>query len=190
MRERGSFPSQTVPNPRNQSNNSNQAHVVQDSNVNHLNAITTLRSGKQIDNQVVNPNDLPEIPSNSSTPSNDCDQNIERNTDPNPLPTQIDRPTEFRAPFPHRLQSKKHSEQMENFLEIFKQVKVNIPLLDIVQQVPAYAKFLKDLCTQKRQTHVPKKVFLAAGLSEVVSQSMPVKYKDPGCPTISCVIGD
>ena len=37
---------------------------------------------------------------------------------------------------------------------------------------------------------MPKKVFLAASLSEVLSQSMPVKYKDPGCPTISCTIGD
>ena len=37
---------------------------------------------------------------------------------------------------------------------------------------------------------MPKKVFLAAGLSEVLSQSMPVKYKDPGCPTISVTIGD
>ena len=73
---------------------------------------------------------------------------------------------------------------MEKMLEIFKQVKVNIPLLDIVRQVSIYAIFLKNLCTQKRQTHIPKKVFLAAGLSEVLSQSIPVKYKDPGCPTI------
>ena len=71
---------------------------------------------------------------------------------------------------------------MKKMLEIFKQVKVNIPLLDIVQQVPTYVKFLKDLCTQKRHTQVPKKVFLAASLSEVLSQSMPVKYKDPSCP--------
>ena len=75
-------------------------------------------------------------------------------------------------------------------LEIFKQVKVNIHVLDIIQQVPTHAKILKDLCTQKRHTQVPKKVFLAAGLSEVLSQSIPVKYKDLGCPTISCTIGD
>ena len=79
---------------------------------------------------------------------------------------------------------------MEKFMEILKQVKVNIPLLDIIEQVPTYAKFMKDLCTQKRHTHVPKKDFLASGLSDVLSQSMPVKYKDPGCPTISCTIGD
>ncbi|XP_020269345.1 uncharacterized protein LOC109844641 [Asparagus officinalis] len=53
-----------------------------------------------------------------------------------------------------------------------------------------YAKFLKDLCTKKRTTNVPKKVFLAANLSEIFSKPMPLKYKDPGCPTIPCVIGN
>ena len=38
---------------------------------------------------------------------------------------------------------------MEKILEIFKQVKVNIPLLEAFEHVPSYAKFLKDLCTKK-----------------------------------------
>jgi len=75
-------------------------------------------------------------------------------------------------------------------LEVFKQVKVNIPLLDMIQQIPAYAKFLKDLCTKKRKTNVPKKAFLTANISSILSNSSPIKYKDPGCPTISCAIGD
>ena len=33
--------------------------------------------------------------------------------------------------------------------KIFKQVKINIPLLYAIKQIPAYAKFLKDLCTVK-----------------------------------------
>ena len=53
------------------------------------------------------------------------------------------------TPFPNRLRPKKHSAQVEKTLELFKQVKVNIPLLDIIEQVPSYAKFLKDLCIKK-----------------------------------------
>ena len=34
-----------------------------------------------------------------------------------------------------------------------------------------------------------KKVFLATNISEILSGPIPVKYKDPGCPTISCTIG-
>ncbi|XP_063936695.1 uncharacterized protein LOC135147371, partial [Daucus carota subsp. sativus] len=75
-------------------------------------------------------------------------------------------------------------------LEVFKQVKVNIPLLDAIQQIPSYAKCLKELCTHKRTNHVPKKAFLTSHISLILSNQIPVKYKDPGCPTISCVIGE
>jgi hypothetical protein len=45
--------------------------------------------------------------------------------------------------------------------ETFKQIMINIPLLDAIKQVPSYAKFLKDLCTVKRKLNVEKKAFLA-----------------------------
>ena len=57
------------------------------------------------------------------------------------------------------------------------------------QQVPSYAKFLNDVCTKKRKTNVPKKVFLSTNISELLSNQISVKYKDPGCPTISYTIG-
>ena len=78
---------------------------------------------------------------------------------------------------------------MDKIIEIFNQVKINVPLLDAIQQVPSYAKFLKDMCTKKRKTNVPKKVFLATNISELLSGPIPVKYKDPSCPTIACTIG-
>jgi len=45
------------------------------------------------------------------------------------------------------------------------------------------------MCTKKRKTNVPKKAFLATNISELLSNQIPVKYKDPGCPIISCTIG-
>jgi hypothetical protein len=76
-------------------------------------------------------------------------------------------------------------------MEVFKQVKINIPLLDAIQQVPTYAKFLKDLCTQKRKSrnHIPKKVLLTEQVSSLIQHNTPPKFKDPGAPTISCIIG-
>ena len=88
------------------------------------------------------------------------------------------------APFSNRLRNSNKNMHMEKILKMFNQVKLNVPLLDIIQQVPAYAKFLKDMCTKKRKMNVPKKVFLATNISEIL-----VKYKDPRCPTISCTIG-
>ena len=90
--------------------------------------------------------------------------------------------------FSNKLKNNKQNLHMDKIIEIFNQVKVNVSLLDAIQQVPSYAKFLEDLCTKKRKTNVPKKVFLATNISEVLSGPIPVKYKNPGCPTIACTI--
>ena len=78
---------------------------------------------------------------------------------------------------------------MDKVREIFNQVKINVPLLDTIQHVPSYTKFLKDMYTKKIKTNVLKKVFLTINISEQLSNQIPIKYKDPGCPTISCTIG-
>ena len=55
----------------------------------------------------------------------------------------------------------------------------------MIKQVPTCAKFLKDLCTVKRGLNVNKKAFLTEQVSAIIQCKTPVKYKDPGCPTIS-----
>ena len=92
-------------------------------------------------------------------------------------------------PFPQALRSKKKVSQQAGILEVLRQVKVNIPLLDIIKQVPAYAKFLKDLCTIKKGLGIEKKTFLTEKVSAIIKSKNPVKYKDPGSRTISVNIG-
>ena len=92
-------------------------------------------------------------------------------------------------PFPQALKAKKKAINQAEMLEVLRQVKVNIPLLDMIQQVPTYAKFLKDLCTVKRGLNVEKKAFLTEQVSAIIQCKTPVKYKDPGCLTISVNIG-
>ena len=72
---------------------------------------------------------------------------------------------------------------------MFWQVKVNIPLLDTIKQIPSYAKFLEDICTVKQNLNVQKKTFLIEQVSALIQHKIQLKYKDPGCPTISCIIG-
>ena len=91
--------------------------------------------------------------------------------------------------FPQALKSKKKAINHAEMLEVLRQVKVNIPLLDMIKQVPIYAKFLKDLCTVKRGLNVDKKAFLTEQVSAIIQCKTPVKYKDSGCPTISLNIG-
>ena len=92
-------------------------------------------------------------------------------------------------PFPQALRSKKKASQQAGILEVLRQVKVNIPLLDIIKQVPSYAKFLKDLCTIKKGLGIEKKAFLTEQVSAIIQSKNPVKYKDPGSPAISVNIG-
>ena len=93
-------------------------------------------------------------------------------------------------PFPKALQSRKVVNNATEIFEVLKQVKVNIPLLDMIKQVPPYAKFLKDLCTIKRELNINKKVFLTEQVSAIIQCKTPIKYKNPGCPTSLMNIGD
>ena len=92
-------------------------------------------------------------------------------------------------PFPQALKAKKKAINQAEILEVLRQVKVNIPLLDMIKQVPTYAKFLKDLCTVKRGLNVDKKAFLTEQVSAIIQCKTLVKYKDPGCPTFLVNIG-
>ena len=92
-------------------------------------------------------------------------------------------------PFPQALRGKKKASKQEGILEVLRQVKVNIPLLDMIKQVLTYAKFLKDLCTVKKGLVIDKKAFLIEQVSSIIQCKTLVKYKDPRSPTLSVNIG-
>ena len=75
--------------------------------------------------------------------------------------------------------------------DYLKQGEIYLDLLEVIKQVPAYAKFIKDLCTfNKRRTNAKKCAFLASQVSAIIRNELPPKLKDPGTPTISCIIGE
>ena len=67
---------------------------------------------------------------------------------------------------------------------------INIPSLDVIQQIPAYAKFFKDCFTHKRKFQEHETVALMEVVSVVLLRKLPPKLKDPGSFTIPCRIGD
>ena len=62
------------------------------------------------------------------------------------------------TPYPNRLKNKQ-SAQMDKVRDNFNQVKINVPLLDAIQQVPNFAKFLKDMCTKKKRLMCQRRFF-------------------------------
>ncbi|RVW77475.1 hypothetical protein CK203_053434 [Vitis vinifera] len=58
-----------------------------------------------------------------------------------------------------------------------------------VRDVKALITLRSGLCTIKRGLNVNKKAFLTEQVSAIIQCKSPLKYKDPGCPTISVMIG-
>ena len=88
------------------------------------------------------------------------------------------------APYPHRLRAPKKVNNHSEIYELFNQVKLSIPLLDAIKQIPSYAMFLKDLCIVKRKLGVNKEAFMTEQSTSLIRNNLPPKYKDPGSPTI------
>ena len=139
-------------------------------------AIITLRSGKDLKQPVLEP-----VEENQEVKEAEPDKVVTKE-----LAAKNNTP----PPFLQALKAKKKAINQAEILEVLRQVKVNIPLLDMIKQVPTYAKFLKDLCTLKRGLNVDKKAFLTEQVSAIIQCKTLMKYKDPGCPTISVNIGD
>ncbi|XP_027152241.1 uncharacterized protein LOC113752324 [Coffea eugenioides] len=71
-------------------------------------------------------------------------------------------------------------EREKEILDVFRKVQVNIPLLDVIKQVPKYAKFLKDLCVNKRKLRGDERVIVGENVSAVLQRKLPPKCGDPG----------
>ena len=170
--EKGKFPSQTQQNPRGM----HEIGFASDPNVriDEVKAVVTLRSGTEL---------RPEVPE----PAKKAPTLVEPPEEEQPAGEEVKHSVP--PPFPQALQKKKNSVNQTEILELLRQVKVNIPLLDMIKQVPTYAKNFKDLCTVKRGFNVNKKAFLTEQVSFIIECKTLVKYKDPGCPTISVNIG-
>ena len=62
--------------------------------------------------------------------------------------------------------------------------------MDAIKPISSYAKFLKDLCTVKRNLGVNKDAFMTEQSTSLIRNNLPPKHKDPRSPTISIVVGN
>ena len=65
-----------------------------------------------------------------------------------------------------------------------------MPFIEVVTQMPLYAKFLKDILSKKMKIAEEGIVNLTATCSAVIKRGLPEKMKDPGSFTIPCTIGE
>ena len=171
--EKGKSLSQTLQNQKgvHEMGSTNDPNVT----IDEVKAVVTLRSGKELRPAIpVLANAAPTVTDSPEEEQSAKREEVKTNVVP---------------PFPQALRKNKNSVNQTEMLEVLRQVKVNIPLLDMIKQVSTYEKFLKDLCTVKRGLNVNKKAFLTEQVSAIIECKTPVKYKDLGCPTILVNIG-
>ncbi|XP_073120527.1 uncharacterized protein [Henckelia pumila] len=80
--------------------------------------------------------------------------------------------------------------ETSKLLEVFKKLHINIPFADALMQMPSYAKFLKDILSNKRKLEDHALVSLTENCSALVQNKIPPKQKDPGSFSIPCMISD
>ncbi|KAJ9545221.1 hypothetical protein OSB04_024928 [Centaurea solstitialis] len=58
-------------------------------------------------------------------------------------------PNLARVPYPTRLRKEKKEAQYRKFIDLIKQVNINVPLVDLIAGMPNYVKFIKELVSNK-----------------------------------------
>jgi len=88
---------------------------------------------------------------------------------------------------PSRKEKERH---LARFLDIFKKLEITLPFGEALQQMPLYAKFLKDMLAKKNRYIHSDKIMVEGNCSDVIQSILPPKHKDPGVVMISCSIGE
>ncbi|KAI5313301.1 hypothetical protein L3X38_042475 [Prunus dulcis] len=204
QREPGKWPSQTVINPKNQ----------------EAKAVHVLRSGKIVDNKVGSDlsNDVVVVEDEDEEETTTMEGEQPKTSqsapkaksdsqEPNPfqlhkrddkfVPSHLhqDRyipPSPYipPIPFPGRLKKANQDKAFKEIYDILSKVNINLPLLDVVKQIPAYGKFIKHLMTHKLNFTPSEEVKLNKNVSAVLQRKLPPKLEDPGSFNIPINIGD
>ncbi|KAL2923801.1 DNA damage-inducible protein 1 [Bienertia sinuspersici] len=153
----------------------------------HINAVT-LRSGKELEDpslreapkqvaeEIIEPKKVTEM---------GCDKEEVNEHDATPI-----EPYKPPVPYPQRLAQAKLEKKYGKFLDILKKLHINIPFLDAISKMPSYAKFLKDMLSNKRKIEVHATVSLTVECSAILQNKLPQKLGDPGSYSIPVKLGD
>ncbi|XP_009594897.1 uncharacterized protein [Nicotiana tomentosiformis] len=86
------------------------------------------------------------------------------------------------------MKREKLDSQFAKYLEILKQIHINIPFTDALLQMPSYAKFLKEILSSKRKLEEVFVVILTEKCSSIIQNKLPQKLGDPSNFTIPCTL--
>ncbi|XP_031095131.1 uncharacterized protein LOC115999421 [Ipomoea triloba] len=164
----------------------------------HVNAIVT-RSGKKLEE--------PPLPVDKPRPSKIIDVQIEEKLEEeeanhpvlNASPQSHEKDEKEKPdrkyvpplPFPQKFQRQAKDSRWKKFLDIVENLKVSIPLLDLLTQTPSYGKFLREILSKKRKFGDQELIAMTQEYRALTREErrFSTKHRDLGRFTIPCVIG-
>ncbi|XP_054778031.1 uncharacterized protein LOC129285996 [Prosopis cineraria] len=93
-------------------------------------------------------------------------------------------------PFPQRFVKKKIDEEYAKFLEVLKQLHIDIPFVEMLENMPSYAKFMKEVFSKKKRFHKFETVALIEKCFFMMKQKILPKALDPGQFMVPCNVRD
>ncbi|GJX54688.1 reverse transcriptase domain-containing protein [Tanacetum coccineum] len=185
LRPTSTLPSNTQPNP-NPSTSNEKPYRPPPARNEHVNAVF-IRRGKTY-NPPANPNTKTAVYLDDSE---DEAKEVKKEAEPLPKkPIQTDKlPLKAyipKIPYPQHLNKEKIEARYAKFLDMIKEVRINIPLVDVLAGMPNYGKFLKDLVTNKSKMEQISAAFLTEECSTILQNKIPPKLGDPKSFLIPC----
>ncbi|XP_057734429.1 uncharacterized protein LOC130949826 [Arachis stenosperma] len=109
--------------------------------------------------------------------------------EPSQRQKQLEKTSTPPLPYPQRFNKEIKDQHFPKFLNVFKKLEIHIPLAEALEQMPLYAKFMKELINKKRSSYEKETITLTEECSAVMQRGIPPKLKDPGSFMVSCTIG-
>ncbi|CAL1388902.1 unnamed protein product [Linum trigynum] len=156
----GTVPATTIPNPR-------EPHQ-------QLNAITT-RRGKST-SAVPSQDREEELLPASALPADDVEVRVEKEA-PAPKPLPVVKEHVPQLPFPTRLHKDRLETEFAKFIAMLKQVNISMSFVEALSKMPKYAKFMKDLLTNKKELGDLLTVMLSEECSAILQNKLSEKYR-------------
>ncbi|XP_047181917.1 uncharacterized protein LOC124848311 [Vigna umbellata] len=150
-RSSGTFPSDTIPNPR------EQCTAMQ------------LRSGRVLENEKRSEIKREKRKRFDETMEESEENEVKRKCEEKNEEEQKSK----------ELKKQEQAKQFARFLDVFKKLYINIPFTEALEQMSSYAKFMKDLVLKKRKLQEDETIMLTEECSAIIQQKLSPKLKDP-----------
>ncbi|XP_057432285.1 uncharacterized protein LOC130725041 [Lotus japonicus] len=169
----GMFPSNTVPNPRE-----------------NISAVT-LRSGKvmhEIEKKKNNEKNKSETgnKSESEVISKEKEQSEDRIVKERKVDLESNKFTKVHfPPFPTNIAKRRLEKHFSKFVSMFKKLRVDLPFSEVLGKMPQYVKFMKEIISKKRKLSEENDIVeLTEECSAILQKKLPPKRRDPGSFTL------